>query len=114
MQLRWACALAAWFVCAYATAADNTEIRLLRQPAISRDHLAFVYAGDLWISDRDGQHPTRLTTHPASEFAPHFSPDGNWIAFSANYDNNVDVYVVSVNGGQPKRLTGHPAADVVT
>ncbi len=95
-------------------AADDGGTRLIRQPAISKDHLAFVYAGDIWISDRDGGHPTRLTTHPASELGPHFSPDGNWIAFSAGYDNNIDVYVVPVTGGQPRRLTWHPAADTVT
>ena len=95
-------------------AADEPPTRLLRQPALSRDHLAFVYAGDIWLADRDGQHATRLTAHPATEAAPHFSPDGNWIAFSASYDNNTDVYVVSVHGGQPRRLTWHPAADVVT
>jgi len=94
--------------------ADDGGTRLLRQPAISKDHLAFVYAGDIWISDRDGGRPTRLTTHPASELGPHFSPDGNWIAFSAGYDNNIDVYVVPVAGGQPRRLTWHPGADTVT
>ena len=95
-------------------AATDTGTRLLRQPAISKDHLAFVYAGDIWLSDRDGQHPIRLTTHPATEFAPHFSPDGHWIAFSAAYDNNIDIYVIPVEGGQPRRLTWHPAADIVT
>ena len=94
-------------------AADPSETRLIRQPTLSKDHLAFVYAGDIWVSDRDGTHPSRLTTHPASEFSPHFSPDGRWIAFSASYDNNTDVYVIPVEGGQPRRLTWHPAADVV-
>jgi len=97
-----------------ANAADAPDTRLLRQPAVSKDHLAFVYGGDIWTSDRDGSHPIRITAHPASEFAPHFSPDGQWIAFSAGYDNNVDVYVVPTEGGQPRRLTWHPAADVVT
>jgi tricorn protease len=100
--------------CAPANAAGDSETRLLRQPSVSKDHLAFVYGGDLWVSDRDGRRPTRVTAHPAPEFAPHFSPDGRWIAFSATYDNNTDVYVVPAEGGQPRRLTWHPAADIVT
>ena len=95
-------------------AAEDSPTRLLRQPAVSKEHLAFVYGGDIWVSDRDGRRPVQITSHPASEYAPHFSPDGKWIAFSANYDNNTDVYVVPVEGGQPRRLTWHPAADVVT
>lgn len=100
--------------CAAANAADAPDTRLLRQPAVSKDHLAFVYGGDIWVSDRDGSHAVRITAHPASESAPHFSPDGRWIAFSANYDNNTDVYVVPTEGGQPRRLTWHPSPDVVT
>src|SRR5580700_10069707 len=109
-------ATALLFICngIAAAASDDGPVKLLRQPAVSKDHLAFVYAGDIWLSDRDGGHPVRLTSHPASEFAPHFSPDGQWIAFSANYDNNVDVYVISVHGGQPRRLTWHPRPDIVT
>jgi tricorn protease len=99
--------------CVISQAADP-ETRLLRQPAVSRDHLAFIYGGDLWVSDRDGSHPVQLTSNPAAEFAPHFSPDGQWIAFSANYDNNTDVYIIPVQGGQARRLTWHPAADIVT
>ncbi len=87
---------------------------LLREPAVSARHLAFVYGGDLWIANRDGSQPRRLAGHAAPEFAPRFSPDGQWIAFSASYDGNTDVHVVAVTGGQPRRLTWHPAADQVT
>ncbi len=73
----------------------------------------FVYGGDLWLTDREGQQPKQLTSHSAAEFAPKFSPDGNWIAFSASYDNNTDVYLLPVAGGQAKRLTWHPGADIV-
>jgi tricorn protease len=112
--MRTACAILLLCPCIALHAAEGSQTRLLRQPAVSKDHLAFVYGGDIWVSDRDGGHPVQLTSHPASEFAPHFSPDGKWIAFSANYDNNIDVYVIPVEGGQPRRLTWHPAPDLVT
>jgi tricorn protease len=87
--------------------------RLLRQPDISAQHLTFVYGGDIWLSDTDGSNPRQLTSHLASEFAPKFSPDGNWIAFSASYDNNTDIYVMPTLGGSATRLTYHPAVDTV-
>lgn len=93
------------------TAAESTL--LLRQPDISAQHITFVYGGDIWIADRQGNNPVQLTSHPASEFSPRFSPDGQWIAFSASYDNNTDVYVMPVTGGEARRLTWHPGADVV-
>lgn len=95
-----------------AIAADD-ETLLLRQPDISKNHIAFVYAGDVWVADRDGKNPKRLTSHPANEMNPKFSPNGREIAFTANYDGNNDVYVIAVDGGQPKRLTFHPGADMV-
>ncbi len=95
-----------------ATAAEPTL--MLRQPAVSKGHLAFVYAGDLWLADRNGGNARRLTSHAASEFAPRFSPDGQRIAFSASYDGNTDVYVMGLDGGQPKRLTWHPTPDIVS
>ncbi len=85
---------------------------LLRQPTLSREHLAFVYGGDIWVAERDGQHPERLTVH-ASAFGPRFSPDGQWIAYTGTYAGNADVYVIPVGGGQPHRLTFHPARDEV-
>ncbi len=89
------------------------ETLLLRSPSISKDHIAFVYGGDIWIADRDGSQARRLTINPGSELNPVFSPDGKQIAFTGNYDGNTDVYTISILGGEPKRLTFHPAADVV-
>ncbi len=85
---------------------------LLRQPAVSQDNLAFVYAGDLWVANRDGSQPRRLTSSPAEENRPIFSPDGKSIAFAGAYEGNTDVYVVPVAGGQPRRLTWHPGSDI--
>ena len=87
--------------------------RLLAQPAVHGEHVAFVYAGDLWVSRIDGTQVRRLTTHSGIETRPRFSPDGKTIAFSAQYDGNLDVYLVPVEGGVPRRLTWHPSADLV-
>jgi len=95
-----------------ASPADADQTLLLRQPDVSADAVAFVYAGDIWIAERDGSAPRRLTTDPAEESEPHFSPDGSMIAFAGSYESNVDVYVIPVAGGQPRRLTWHPGIDI--
>ncbi|MFC1724528.1 PDZ domain-containing protein [candidate division KSB1 bacterium] len=92
---------------------DIHDTKLLNQPAISKDHIAFVYAGDLWTADLNGKNVKRLTSDEGSESDPVFSPDGKLIAFSAQYDGNTDVFVVPVEGGIPKRLTWHPGSDQV-
>ncbi len=90
-----------------------SETLLLKQPTVSTDQVAFLYAGDIWIADRDGRNPRRLTVHPGEKSTPMFSPDGRWIAFSGSYDGNTCVYVISQDGGSPRRLTYHPGADLV-
>ena len=98
----------------FVTPAFSQQSLLLKQPAVSAQKLAFVYAGDLWVADRDGSNPRRLTSSPAEENNPVFSPDGKLIAFSASYEDNTDVYFISVSGGQPQRLTWHPDSDIPT
>jgi tricorn protease len=86
---------------------------MLAQPAVSAEHVAFYYAGDLWIARHDGSGVRRITTHEGSESNPRFSPDGRTLAFNAQYDGNTDVFVVPVEGGVPRRLTWHPGSDIV-
>lgn len=92
---------------------DIEDTKFLSQPAISESHIAFRYAGDLWIADVDGNEVRRLTSDDGSENNPVFSPNGELIAFGAEYDGNTDVYVLPVEGGIPKRLTWHPGFDGV-
>ncbi|WP_340201419.1 PDZ domain-containing protein [Ascidiimonas sp. W6] len=87
--------------------------QLLRQPTISSNEIVFVYANDLWKVSINGGNAIRLTSNEGSELAPHFSPDEKWIAFSAEYDGNQDVYIIPSEGGSPKRLTWHPSRDFV-
>jgi tricorn protease len=86
---------------------------LFRQPTVNKTHIVFVYAGDLWKVERTGGTAERLTSGIGNESSPIFSPDGNSLAFTGEYDGNIDVYLVSANGSEPKRLTYHPLPDSV-
>jgi tricorn protease len=99
---------------AVAAAQAGGSPALLQKPTVSQTHIVFVYAGDLWMVGRDGGDARRLTTGPGTETTPLFSPDGKTIAFTGEYDGNVDVYVVPAEGGTPRRVTYHPGVDVVT
>lgn len=93
------------------THAQGTQ--LLREPTISSKSIVFVYANDLWTVDRNGGDAIRLTSNEGEESNPHFSFDEKWIAFSAEYGRNTDVYVIPAEGGSPQRLTWHPGDDIV-
>lgn len=96
-----------------ALAVDPSDTRLLREPANGGERIAFVYDNDLWLAARSGGAARRLTSADGREMAPSFSPDGRWLAFSADYHGNVDVYAMPAGGGEAKRLTWHPGPDVV-
>lgn len=92
--------------------AADPHPHILQQPAISKDLIAFSYAGDLWTVPRAGGRATHLTTGVGIESQPVFSPDGSTIVFTGEYDGNTDVFTIPATGGIPKRITYHPATDV--
>ncbi len=75
--MKYASILASALLALFTHSAFAQQTLLLRQPDISSDKLAFVYAGDIWITNRDGSEPKRLTSSPAEENSPKFSPDGS-------------------------------------
>jgi len=89
------------------------EVKLLREPDLSGDTLVFTYARDIWKTNISGGEVSRITSFQGQEAHPHISPDGQWVAFSGEYEGNQDVYITAINGGEPRRLTFHPAADSV-
>lgn len=98
---------------AAATPAPAEEARLLRYPDIHNDKIVFTFGGDLWLVASEGGVARRLTTHPGMEVFAKFSPDGSMIAFTAQYDGNMDVYTMPATGGEPKRITYHPGNDML-
>jgi len=95
-----------------AASAPGGPSKMLTEPALSAERVAFVYGNDVWTCRLDGSGVSRVTSGPGVKMRPAFSPDGSLLAFSAELDGNLDVYVVPAAGGVPKRLTWHPGRDV--
>jgi tricorn protease len=87
---------------------------LLQQPTISSSQVAFAYGGELWVVARGGGTARQLTEGPGTKSNPRFSPDGAWIAYTADPDGNRNVYVIAARGGTPRRVTYHPGEERVT
>jgi tricorn protease len=91
----------------------QVDAGLFRYPDVSKEQIVFTYANDIWIIPKEGGTAIKLSSPPGVESFPKFSPDGRSIAFSGNYDGNLDVYVMPANGGIPQRLTEHGMPDRV-
>jgi len=92
----------------------HSQTKLLRFPDVHGDKVVFTYGGDLWLASTSGGLATRLTSHPGLELFAKFSPDGNWIAFTGQYDGDEQVYVIPATGGVPRQLTFYPARGPLT
>ena len=66
---------------------------------------------EIYVMNPDGTGQTRLTSNPAEDAFPAWSPDGSKIAFASDRDGNEEVYVMNADGSEPRRLTYNPTFD---
>jgi TolB protein len=70
---------------------------------------------DLWVMSADGSRKRQVTDRPGASFAPYFTPDGEELIYSSNWENptgrNFDLYLVDVKGGTPVPVTRDPTFD---
>ncbi len=87
--------------------ANDTQSNLgyFRAPALHQNTLVFTAEGDLWTRDLSELKAKRLTSQPEQEIDARISPDGKWVAYSANYEGASEAYVIGIDGGQPKRVS---------
>ncbi len=109
MKTKIACVFGIVLLIVVAFAAGPEEAGMLRFPAVSADQIVFSSAGDLYSVPLSGGVARKLTAHEGYEAFARFSPDGQNIAFTAEYDGNREVYLIPASGGEPKRLTHTPA-----
>jgi tricorn protease len=90
---------------ALASGASQARNGYYRYPAVHGDTVVFTSEGDLWSVDVHGGYARRLTANSGTETKPSISPDGQSIAFVAQYEGPSEVYVMPAAGGVPQRRT---------
>lgn len=92
---------------ATASAMAQSDPLWMRFPAISPDGktVAFSYKGDIWTVPANGGQARQITTNPAYDAYPVWSPDSRQIAFASSREGSLDIYVVGKDGGVPRRVT---------
>jgi tricorn protease len=95
--------------------AQPAEVYFAGMPTLSPDcrFIIFNYQGDLWKVNTEGGTATRLTGMRGDETRPRISPDGKWLAFTANQFGSEDIYVMPLDGGGARQLTFHEAYEQV-
>ncbi len=76
-----------------------------RFPTIHGDTVVFTSEGDLWEVSVNGGVASRLTSSLGEEAHAAFSPDGQTLAFTADYEGPSEVYTMPLSGGVPTRRT---------
>lgn len=87
----------------FAQTQANTPL-LIGRVSVNQTHIAFAYAGKIWIVDRNGGAAKKLNDAGA-ENNPVFSSDGKQIAFARWTGGDFDIYVSAAAGGEARRLT---------
>ena len=99
------------------TATEMMKLRRLADPRVSPDGSRVAFAltevdleggkrnTDLWLVPVAGGEPRRITSSPASDSRPRWSPDGTRIAFLSARDGSSQVWALDLGGGEPRKLT---------
>ena len=67
---------------------------------------------DVYLFERPGARPRRLTTDPGLDYNPVVSPDGRWVVFTSERTGNPDLYALDLREpGEPLRLTESDAME---
>ncbi|MEG1866869.1 MAG: S41 family peptidase [Bacteroides sp.] len=85
----------------------------MRHSAISPDGntIAFTYKGDIFAVAAAGGRAVQITSNPAQDTQPVWSPDGQQLAFASDRMGSMDVFIVGKEGGEPRRLTTHSGSE---
>ena len=91
------------------SAAEDTPL-WIRKNCISPDGktIAFCYKGDIYTVGSEGGTARQITSNPAYDSDPIWTPDGKSIVFSSYRESDKDIFITSAEGGEPERITDYP------
>jgi Tol biopolymer transport system component len=74
------------------------------------------WARELFMFPPDGSNPVQITPPGGNSQGPSFSPDGQWVTFTAYFghigeDNACEIYIMKIDGTQLTRLTDNATCD---
>jgi len=99
------------------SATEMMKLKRLADPQVSPDGSRVAFAltevdlaggkrnTDLWIAPVTGGEPRRITSSPASDSRPRWSPDGRHLAFLSTREGGSQVWALDLAGGEPRKLT---------
>ncbi|MFO7261503.1 MAG: amidohydrolase, partial [bacterium] len=67
--------------------------------------IAFDLLGDIYVMPIEGGEATQLTSGPAYDVQPRFSPDGRYIAFTSDRDGLDNLWIMEADGSNPRQIT---------
>ncbi|MGB9005793.1 MAG: S9 family peptidase [Candidatus Aminicenantales bacterium] len=99
---------------------DMLAMDRISDPAVSPDGKRIVFVlrttdleanrgrTDLWLTDADGKNLRPLTTHPAADLNPRWSPDGKFVWFLSTRSGSSQVWRIPLDGGEAEQVTRLP------
>lgn len=99
---------------------DMLAMDRISEPQVSPDGKSIVFTlrktdleanrgrTDLWLVDVEGKNLRQLTSHPADDFSPRWSPCGKYIWFLSTRSGSSQVWGIMVAGGEARQFTDLP------
>jgi len=96
---------------------EHTSVAPGRAPALPRPTVARILFvserdgnADIWVLYEEGQE-AQLTSDPADDLAPAWSPEGTRVAFESMRDGDSEIYVMNADGSDQANLTDNSVPD---